>query len=394
MRTMHPVLKRGGLYWDRELLPRAAYVERFARVQQAIAAAGDDAWLFYGDVERYGAVAWFSNFLPRTRAALALVPREGAPTLLLAVGLRDVPAAKTLTWIDDVRPYGNLPKALVALIEERGLTGARVGLAGVEELLPVKAWSEIVAALPDWRPRSRTAELAAMRARKDDCEIAALRAAGAIVRDALADGASAIRAGVRMREATAIIDRACRARAAEDVRIMAASGDQAGQSLRPADDRVLRAGDVVLVYLAVEAQRYWAEGARTFVVGAADDALRRLHSRGESAMTARAAKIRAGATGGHIAAAARAALGAGALGAGALGASAAGYGFGNGVGLDENEAPAIAPGVEETVSDRAALALRVLGHEGGRGVALAETLLAVDGAIESLTGAPALVECR
>ncbi len=388
MRTMHPVLKRGGLYWDRDLLPPANYRERFARVQKAIAAAGDDAWLFYGDVERYGAVAWFSNFLPRTRAALALVPREGEPTLLLAVGLRDVPAAKTLTWVDDVRPYGNLPKSLAALIEERGLTAARVGLAGVEELLPMKAWSEIAAALPGLWTRSRTGELNAMRARKDECEIAAIRATGAIVREAFEECAASIKPGRTMREVTAELDRACRVRAAEDVRVMAASGEQAGQSLRPADDRVLKSGDSALVYLAVEAQRYWAEGARTFVVGRASDEVRGLFARGERATNAMRVATRAGATGGGIALAAQSALG-----GGALAASAAGYGFGNGVGLDENEYPLIAAGSAETLADSAAVALRALGHEGGLGVALAETLLVRGASVESLTGAPGLIEC-
>ena len=76
MRTMHPVLKRGGLYWDQELLPPACYAKRLARIKTLISESGDDAWLLYGDVERYGYVAYFSNFLPRTRSAMALVPRE------------------------------------------------------------------------------------------------------------------------------------------------------------------------------------------------------------------------------------------------------------------------------------------------------------------------------
>ena len=70
-----------------------------------------------------------------------------------------------------------------------------------------------------------------------------------------------------------------------------------------------------------------------------------------------------------------------------------GYGFGNGVGLDENEYPLIAAGSAETLADSAAVALRALGHEGGLGVALAETLLVRGASVESLTGAPGLIEC-
>ena len=37
MRTVHPVLKRGGLFWDRDMLPVQAYRERYGRMQEAIA---------------------------------------------------------------------------------------------------------------------------------------------------------------------------------------------------------------------------------------------------------------------------------------------------------------------------------------------------------------------
>ena len=190
--------------------------------------AGDDAWLVYGDVETYGALAWFSNFLPRTRAAVALVPREGAPTLLLSVGLRDVPAAKTLTWVEDVRPFSRLPRTLVGLIEEKSLQSARLGLASVEELLPVKDWNEITKALPKVRFANRTRELSALRTVKDDCEIEAVRRVANIVSGALDQFAGALKPGVAMREATARIEHFLRANAAEDVRIMVAAGEQAG----------------------------------------------------------------------------------------------------------------------------------------------------------------------
>ena len=42
MRTLHSVVKRGALYWDRALLPEDAYRARLARLQAQIVAAGDD----------------------------------------------------------------------------------------------------------------------------------------------------------------------------------------------------------------------------------------------------------------------------------------------------------------------------------------------------------------
>src|SRR3954447_26370096 len=116
MRTMHTVLKRGALVWVRDTGPPELFPPRLARVQQAIAAAGHDAWLVYGDALSYGDLAYLTHFLPRVRGAVVLVPREGAPSLLVAVGSRHNTGAKTLTWVDDVRPFTRLPGELVKLI--------------------------------------------------------------------------------------------------------------------------------------------------------------------------------------------------------------------------------------------------------------------------------------
>src|SRR5581483_7372807 len=116
MQTLHTVLKRGGLVWVQDDVPPALFPPRLALVQEAIAAHGHDAWLVYGDAYRYGDLAYLSHFLPRVRGALLLVPRSGAPTLLVACGSRDIPAAKTLTWIDDVRPFTRLPGEAAKLV--------------------------------------------------------------------------------------------------------------------------------------------------------------------------------------------------------------------------------------------------------------------------------------
>ncbi|HLY65557.1 MAG TPA: hypothetical protein VKU60_08485, partial [Chloroflexota bacterium] len=105
MLTQHSVIKRGGLYWDREALPPSEIAKRLRQVQASIAQSGDDAWVVFGDARNYGPAAYVSHFLPRARSVLAVVPRSGEPTLLASVGARDIPAAKTLTAIEDVRPF-------------------------------------------------------------------------------------------------------------------------------------------------------------------------------------------------------------------------------------------------------------------------------------------------
>src|SRR5215207_5424141 len=181
MRTMHTVLKRGGLVWVRDAVPTELFPPRVARVQAAIAAADHDAWLVYGDAYSYGDLAYLTHFLPRVRGAVVLVPRDGAPALLVAVGSRDIPAAKTLTWVDDVRPFTRLPGEVDKLIREQGLERARIGLVNVEEQLAVGDWAQIRALLPavDWQSADGT--LAALRADKDATELAVMRHTATLV---------------------------------------------------------------------------------------------------------------------------------------------------------------------------------------------------------------------
>ena len=132
-------------------------------IQAAIAEAGDDAWLVYGDAQRYGALAFATHYVTRLRSALALVPRTGEPVLLAAVGSRDVPASKVLTWVDDLRPYNRLPASVVQLVEERGLDGGKLGTVGFDVSMPIAEWDAIAEGLPKVQWRQRDAEFAALR---------------------------------------------------------------------------------------------------------------------------------------------------------------------------------------------------------------------------------------
>jgi Xaa-Pro dipeptidase len=382
---MHSVLKRGGLYWDRELLPQAAYEKRLALIQAEIARSGDDAWLLFGDVERYGTVTFATNFIPRVRSALAFVPRSGTPVLLANIGLRDVPAAKTITWVDDIRPFGRLPKDLIALIEQQGLSAAKIGLCGFEESLPVADWTAIEAGLPKVRWSNRGALLWAMRASKESWEIEAIRRCAAMADEALKLAPEVLHAGVTMREAIAVIDRHIRRAGAEDAHYLVASGPQTAIGLRPVDDRALVAGDPIVISVAVESQRYWAEAARTFVLGKVSGELRALHAAAADALKAMRMATRAGATTRNIAAAAEKSLGDAKV-------SPASYGFGHGIGLDAEELPIIHTGGKESVARDATMALRVILPGKRCGVAVAQTVVAEADGCRPLNDAAPLIE--
>lgn len=384
MRTMHSVLKHGGLFWDRTVTTPSACEQRFQRVQQTVAASGDDAWLVFGDVQRHGNIAFVSNFLPRVRSALVFVPRAGSPILLANIGLRDVPAAKTMTWIDDIRPFGRLPKDLIGLIDQQGLKAARIGTCGFDLSLPVSEWEAIEKGLPQVQWTARDEQIGKLRAAKDEGEIAAMRRASEMAASALALAPQVLRPGASLRQAIAAIDLGTRRQGAEDASYMMAIN---GGSLRPVDDRTLAAGDVLTLYMTVEAQRYWAETARTFVLGTADGRLRALFERGQQAMAAMNAATRAGATAAAIARAARTALG-----DDALYHAAQVYGLGNGIGLDCEEGPIVSETDGGSLAENAVLATRLIVQSGGTGIGLSQTSVARAQGGEPVTKPAPLIE--
>ena len=75
-------------------------------------------------------------------------------------------------------------------------------------------------------------------------------------------------------------------------------------------------------------------------------------------------------------------------------ASANAYGFGNGIGLDLDEPPYATSYSGAIIADNSAFALRIICCTPQGGIALGETAVVLGDRVESLTGAPALVEIR
>ncbi|HEY5606944.1 MAG TPA: hypothetical protein VIM38_01255, partial [Alphaproteobacteria bacterium] len=110
MRTMHPVLVLGSYRWDQEWLPLDEFEERLRTVRGVMAAHGWDGLIVHGNSEESALLTYPTNFYPRLRWTLALVPAKGDMRLLVAGATRDLPAAAVLTWVKDVGWYGNADK--------------------------------------------------------------------------------------------------------------------------------------------------------------------------------------------------------------------------------------------------------------------------------------------
>jgi len=102
MRTVHPSTMIGAYGFEQDRVPRDEFQIRLRAFHGVMDAKGCSAMLVYGDAREHSQLAWFTNFIPRHRWALALLPRQGEPRLLVSMSSRDMPAQRLMTWIPEV----------------------------------------------------------------------------------------------------------------------------------------------------------------------------------------------------------------------------------------------------------------------------------------------------
>src|SRR5262245_6819755 len=184
----HSVLKRGCSTWDKQQMPQQEYQARLDSLHQQMEQEGLDALVIYGDNYSYGDLCYLTNYFPKVRGGVGIIPRSGTISLLLNIGSRDVPFAKSLTWLDDVRASGQLGRDGAEVLKENGLTQARIGLVDSGKGFPLPQLEELKESLPkdQWQPGHSM--LSQMRLQKSAKELVALREAGRVL-NRLWDGA-------------------------------------------------------------------------------------------------------------------------------------------------------------------------------------------------------------
>jgi len=323
----HSVLKRGCSTWDEELAPREEFQSRLDAARREIARLNLDAAVIYGDNYSFADLCYLTNYFPKVRGGIAVVPRHGAVSLLLNIGSRDVPFAKTLTWVDDVRASNQVGADGAKLLKEKGLDKAKLGLADSGRGFPLPQLEEMKAALPEVIWTACDALVAPLRQEKTARELAAMRAAGRVLREICDEARNYIKPGRKEYEIVADIDRLARDKGAEDIRILAGE-----KRLQPPSFK--QAGALAnhwAVYLAVQHERYWAEAGRTYML-ADNEKVKSAYSKAQTVVERMAAHLRPGSDVAAIDDAARKQLG-------EFYVTASIYGLGHGIGLNQWEAP-------------------------------------------------------
>ena len=323
----HSVLKRGCSTWDPALVPQAEFQTRLDAVRMEMARRNLDALVIYGDNYSFADLCYLTNYFPKVRGGIAIVPRDGAISMLLNIGSRDVPFAKTLTWVDDVRASNQVGSDGAKMITEKGFEKAKLGLADSGHGYPLPQLEDMKNGLPNVSWVNCDDIVAPLRLAKTERELGAMREAGRLLHEVCGGAAAFIKPGRKEYEVVADIDRLARDKGAEDIRILAGEHRLNPPSFKQAAS----IGSHWALYLAVQHERYWAEAGRTFIL-ATDVKIQSAYDRAQAIVAAMAKQLRPNGAVAAIDETARKELG-------EFYAKAAVYGLANGIGLNQWEAP-------------------------------------------------------
>lgn len=313
---------------------------------------GLDLLLVYGDSWRYGHLAFVSHFIPKNRGALAAIPLEGEPALIVQEPSRNNPFSRTLTWIEEVRSVGQFAQGLAEALKSRGLKPRRVGLVAVEEQLNIREWDGLTKTLEGAELSDASALLTSLRLTKSAPEQALLRKCASILERALEILRRETRSGKKEYEVAALAEREARRQGVEDFRCMLARSADPAIGLHPPGPSVIEKGELLLVAVAASYQRYWVEIGRSFSLGAPAPQLSRSHELAKNLFR----KLIESAKVGSPPAAAASIL---SQAPAAARESFTAYGLGNGIGLEMIEAPFFGHADSVKLEPGMALTLRV-----------------------------------
>lgn len=252
--------------------PRAEHEGRLARLQAAIAAAGDDALI----AVMPETVTWTTGFFTRGYASfqLAIVPASGAPTIVCR-DVSDYYIDATSAFPDRVLwSDSEVPEAVAAAaIASRLGPAPRLAVEMGAWPLSAARYEALRAGLPGarWRDAGRLAT--DLRLIKSPAEIALQRRAARAAEAGMQAACDTIAAGISERELAAAIC-AAMVRAGSDMPGpgVLSSGERTLHLHGGYCDRVLAKGDTVQVETTPNVRNYHARFMRPFRVAEASDA--------------------------------------------------------------------------------------------------------------------------
>ncbi|HEY7068224.1 MAG TPA: M24 family metallopeptidase [Chloroflexota bacterium] len=284
----------------------AEFARRQAAVRERLAAAELDALVVHGRGGRGGSQLQYLTNWPAMTEAYLLFPRSGEPALWVHHD-DHLPLAQRASLFPNARGTNAAAAAtLAAALRERGLAGARLGLAGPLRFRP---YERLQALLPDARWTSFNQEFDALFLVKSDEELAWLRRAAALGDRALVALEREVCPGLTEHDLAAIVQGTYRWETGHSI-VSFTSMQPMRESAVPAPTpypvhRRLQRGDLLTAEVHAEYWGYRGQSLRPYAIGEEPPAdYQRLYEVAEAAFHAVAAALRTGAAPADVVAAA------------------------------------------------------------------------------------------
>ena len=267
METMQPTLKNGRNVWDRINMPESEFRDKIRRIRKEMKKEGIDVLLLYGNEDEYGGPCYITNFIVGiARGALAIVPKKGEVALIYQGPSRGIPFSKTTTWVDDVRTSGDASKECVKYLKDKDLIPSTIGVSGIKQYMQSHQFRFLFESLKPCKVVDCDPLLREMRMIKTERELDQIRRSSRMVRRAFDFISGLSISNLKENVLEAMVNRETRLEGSEDFRMLIAKPMEPDWAFRPSEEVPLLSGDRMILYVAVEFERYWAEAIRTFVV--------------------------------------------------------------------------------------------------------------------------------
>lgn len=232
---------------------------RLKRIRDAMARDRLDALLVAGKGHWWtgrGYFRYLTDFHLWGHDGLMLLPLAGEPVMTLSS-----PAVATRIaahgWIADVRGDVYVIPGIIDAIRQRGLSRARIGVAGLRWILPAGAFAELETALPDVAFASADDLIDGVRMIKSPLEIRQIREHWSMAETAMTRFMKIVGPGQSQREVAAEATKMVWAAGARDLLIFI--GERPGEH-DPPQDVPLRCDDIVRFHLEICGESgHWIE---------------------------------------------------------------------------------------------------------------------------------------
>jgi Xaa-Pro dipeptidase len=267
--------------------------ERRRRLLAAMAEAGIDAMVLYGNAWQGDYLRYAADFGILEGHGIALVSSDGATELFLD-SVTEAERAETETAGATIHFAGDIARAVGARLER--VANHRLAAAPCRFLPGWLAEGGRSFALADG-----TALVDRLLMHKLPAEIATLKRAAQLADDAYAVFRAAVKPGRRQYEVVADIEAYLRSRGCPDNFMIIGSGGKEVLGMTPPSERRIAAGDLVTTELTPAVEGYFVQICRTLVVGRASAAQQRAFDVFREALEAGIAAVRPGATAADVA---------------------------------------------------------------------------------------------